>query len=394
MQNRLNRNIKLIYARGVLGSLIFVAPVLVIFMQSRGLTFSQIMFLQSLFAISGMVFEVPSGYFSDKLGRKVTILIGSIFLTLGAFLIVIAHNFWTFLTMEIVFGFGYAMLSGTVSSLLYETLLELNRQKEYTKIWGQLNFYSLMSVAFASIVGGFIAKYSLDLTVSLVVVPFAVSIVVSLFLVEPKVHKKRKKQSIREDFKEVGGFLKTNTTITLIIIFSAVVFMFNQSVFWLYQPYFKESGIPLEYYGVIFASFQVVAAYASKYSHVIKEKIGIKALLIIIGLGSPISIALMGLNMQIWGFIFIYAQQVTRSFKMVVVSQIMHDSLESHFRATVDSIANFIAKIGFAATLPIIGYFLDFNSLSVVLIWLGIIGFVSVGSVVYLIIKKSTINSF
>jgi len=384
----LNRNIKLLFIRAILGSLIFVAPVLVIFMQSRGLSFTQIMLLQSLFAIFGMVFEVPSGYFSDRLGRKVTILIGTIFLTIGATLFALAHNFWVFFIMEITFGFGYAMLSGTISSLLYETLLELKRQSEYTKLWGQLNFYSLMSVAFASIVGGFIAKYSLDLTVYLVVVPFAISILVATLLIEPKIHKKRKKQSIREDFKEVGGFLKSNIFITSIILFSAVVFMFNQSVFWLYQPYFKASGIPLEYYGLIFASFQVVAAYASKYSHIILDKIGIKWLLIIIGLGSPISIVLMGLNMQIWGFLFIYAQQVTRSFKMVVVSKILHDSVESHYRATVDSIANFIAKIGFAATLPVIGYFLDFNSLSVVLIWLGAIGVLVIGATIYITLKK------
>jgi MFS family permease len=385
----LERNLTLLPIKTVLNSLIFAAPILVLLMQSRGLTFAQIMFLQSLFAISGMLFEVPSGYFSDKLGRKITIIIGTIFLAIGSILFSIAYSVWTFISMEMAFAFGYAMLSGTVSSLLYETLLELDRQKEYTKYYGNLNFYSLMSVAFASVVGGFIAKYSLDLTVYIINIPFILAIIVTLFLTEPTVHKNREKQSIREDFKEVGGFLKKNLNITYIIIFSAVVFLFNQSVFWLYQPYFKEVNIPIIYYGVLFATFQVVAALASKYAHKIEDKVGIKKILVVIAFASPISIILMGLNMHMWGVLFIYAQQVTRSFKMVVVSRILHDSVESHFRATLESISSFLAKIGFAAILPLIGYYLDYNSLSSTLILLGSLGVVVIGMVVYVTLKKS-----
>jgi len=389
---RLERNIRLLYIQAILRSAIFIAPILVPLMQSRGLSFLKIMLLQSIFAFASMLFEIPSGYFSDKLGRKKTIVIASISLTFGNILFYLAHSFWQFVAMELTFAFAYSMLSGTVSALLYETLLELNRENEYSKLWGDIGFYSLISVAGASLIGGVLAKISLNLPLLLVTVPFGISTIFALMLIEPNVAKKQNKHGVREDFKEIGRFLKSNMHITLIIVLSAVIFWFNQSAFWLYQPYFKESGIDIAYYGLIFASLQIVAAVASKYAYWAIKKFGLKRVIIIVSIISPISIFLMGLNITTLGFIFMYAQQITRSFKGVAISQIMQESVKSHFRATVDSIANFIAKLGFAAILPIIGYAMDKGTLSNTLIYLGVVGFILV--LIPLIMLLQRVNSF
>jgi len=56
--------------------------------------------------------------------------------------------------------------------------------------------------------------------------------------------------------------------------YSAVINIFTQVAFWLYQPYFKFSGMDIAYFGVFFASFQLVSGISSKYAHKIEKIFG------------------------------------------------------------------------------------------------------------------------
>ena len=57
-------------------------PVITIFYKEHGLSMQEIFVIQSVFAIGVVLFEVPTGYFSDVVGRKKTLLIGSVISTL------------------------------------------------------------------------------------------------------------------------------------------------------------------------------------------------------------------------------------------------------------------------------------------------------------------------
>jgi len=59
---------------------IFVAPILTLFLLARGLSFTQVMFLEALFAAAVFVLEVPTGAVADLLGRKISLVAGSLFL--------------------------------------------------------------------------------------------------------------------------------------------------------------------------------------------------------------------------------------------------------------------------------------------------------------------------
>ena len=49
-------------------------PIVIPFFESNRLNFEDVMQLQALHALSMVLFEIPSGYFSDKLGRKNTMI--------------------------------------------------------------------------------------------------------------------------------------------------------------------------------------------------------------------------------------------------------------------------------------------------------------------------------
>jgi len=51
-------------------ALSFFVPIIVLFWQENDLNLTQIMILQSLFSLTVVLLEIPSGYFADVFGRK------------------------------------------------------------------------------------------------------------------------------------------------------------------------------------------------------------------------------------------------------------------------------------------------------------------------------------
>lgn len=69
-QKHLQSNIwKLLVISGI-ELFLLIIPIMVPFYQSNGLTMKDVFLLQSIFSISIVLFEIPSGYFADVVGRK------------------------------------------------------------------------------------------------------------------------------------------------------------------------------------------------------------------------------------------------------------------------------------------------------------------------------------
>ena len=81
-------------------------PVVVPFFESRGLSMQQIFLLQALFAVVVLVMEIPSGYAADILGRRVTLLVGSVFIALGHSMLLFADGFGGLAVFEMCLGIG------------------------------------------------------------------------------------------------------------------------------------------------------------------------------------------------------------------------------------------------------------------------------------------------
>ena len=128
----LRRNIVAALALKVLlGALAFVVPTIVLLWKQHGMSMQDIMLLQALFAISLAVFELPTGYFADALGRKKAIILAALLLVAGASAYFVADSFSLFLLAEVLLALGFSFMSGADQALLYDTLLELGRAADF-----------------------------------------------------------------------------------------------------------------------------------------------------------------------------------------------------------------------------------------------------------------------
>ena len=121
MSRSLQNNIRTIYLMGFFSSFLVVLPVFVPLLQGQGLSMSQVLQTQALFALTIALFEVPSGYFADMYGRRLAILIGAALNAVGFLSLLWADSFLDFVVYEVILGVGFSLISGTDLALLYDT---------------------------------------------------------------------------------------------------------------------------------------------------------------------------------------------------------------------------------------------------------------------------------
>ena len=387
-ESTLNSNIWKFYLYKIFEGMFFAVPIIVLFWQDNGLTLTQIMILQSIFAISVVILEIPTGYFADIFNRKKSIIIGGVTGLVGAIFYSIGHNFLLFALAEISFAVAVSFESGAISAFLYDTLKELKKEKEYNKIWGNALFYSMSAMAFSNILGGFIGNLNFRYTFYTTIPFFAMMIPLALSMKEPKKHKITiEKDYLKTLFVDMKQLLIENKKLRWIIIYSSVIFAFNQAALWLYQPYFKISGVNIAYFGVIFASFHIIAALSSKYAYKIEKKLGQKTSLAILTFLVAISYFLMSKFVFVFSFVFCFIQQFIRGFKDVVVNDYINKLTHSNVRATTLSIESFLGKLLYASIIPIFGWIADTYTLTQALLVISITSFVS-GLVILIIFKR------
>ena len=381
-QKKLESNIGKFYLFQVLRSLPFFLPIIVLFWQDNGLNMTEIMLLQSIFAITVVFLEIPTGYFADIFGRRKSLIYSGFFFFFAALTYGVGSNFSHFLIAEIFWAFGNSLVSGSDSAFVYDTLKELKREYSYKKVWGHSMFLLAISVAFASVIGGFIAEINFRWTFFAILPFLALLIPLTISMYEPKRHKLIFKKGYLWELLEILKYsLMENKKLRWLILYSGIIASFLVAALWLYQPYFSLSGLEIVHFGLIFAAFQIVAGLASKYSHKIEEKLGARYSLIMLTVLLGICYLLMSNFVYLFSFAFAFLSQFVRGFYKVVINDYINKLATSDMRATILSADNMMGRLMYAIIAPFVGWIADVYSLlqafTVLGITVSIIGTVS-----------------
>ena len=381
---KLEDNINKMYLLKAVKWFMILMPIIVLFFEKHGLSLTQIMILQATYSFTVALFEIPSGFFADIYGRRLSLFFGSILTFLGYLIFSFYSGFNEFFIAEIFLGIGGSLISGADSALIYDTLLELKKDEDYTKIEGKNYGIGNVSEGLAGVLGGFLAVSSLELPVYIQTFVLFFSIPLSYSLVEPKNSYKLAKsfKSILLVVKET--FFQKNR-LKWYILYSSAMGIGTLSIAWFVQPFLMEIDTPLIYYGIIWASLNIITGITSYYSYIFdKGKV-----LIYISLFMLISFILLGFNISIYGFIFIVLIYLMRGIITPNLRNLININSTSERRATVLSLRSFVIRISFALIAPILGYITDVYEISYVFYFLGLL----VGLSSLLAVYKLKINN-
>lgn len=147
------QNIKLFIAFRVFFNARFYYPVFTILFLDFGLTIEQFALLNTVWAITIVCVEVPSGALADILGRKNLIITTSLLMVLELALLAFVPLgngtliFCAFLLNRILSGFAEAMASGADEAIAYDTLVDEGLQEEWPKVLSlQMRVRSIASI--------------------------------------------------------------------------------------------------------------------------------------------------------------------------------------------------------------------------------------------------------
>jgi len=375
-------------------------PTIYLFFQENGMDIQDIMILQAIYSVTVAAIEIPSGYVADVLGRKNSMIVGTAFGFFGIVVYAFSFGFWGFLPAALCLGIGQSFVSGSDTALMYDSLKEMNREKDFIKLEGRTISMGNFAEAVAFIIGGFLADFTLRTPFYFQIGIAFIGVLIAFLLVEPNTVKmKDGKTKPWRNMKNIIRFsLQENTRLRYYILYSAVIGATTLCMAWFAQPYFQTIGIEDGiYFGIIGAGLNFAVAITAFYAHQIENRFKTNSILILL---LVVLIACYFIISQVatyWGLAALVVFYFTRGIATPILRDYMNRETPSEMRATVMSIRSFIIRLLFASLSPFLGYYADVYSVQEALLLSGILFFI-LGSIVLVLLlsnkkEEATLNS-
>jgi len=110
-----------------------------------------------------VILEVPSGYLSDRVGRRPVLLMSCVCLLLASAGFVLATTWWALVVCQILLAGAMAFRSGSDTALLHDSLAALGRTAEYGAREAQARTVSQLATAGSCLLGGGLGSVDLRL---------------------------------------------------------------------------------------------------------------------------------------------------------------------------------------------------------------------------------------
>ena len=360
---QLQRNVRRTLAFSFLQVFMVLMPVIVLFFETRGLRLSEVLLLQAWFAGLVLVMEVPSGYLADLLGRKRTLVVGSLFGGIGHVVLLFAHGFWQLAVFEACLAVAFSLMSGANLALLYDTELALREAgrgagRRPTAV-GRLFFASNLSEALAAFLCSFLLLWSMDWAMYAQVTAAWLAFALTFGLVEPPRERMARDSHARNLWFVFRHLVADDRLLRLTFLALCVWPLTTMFAVWLLQKHWQGQGIDVVWFGCLWGALTLVSAAAGKYALQLEDRLGAVTMLLVVGLAPVGGYLGLGVLGAVGGVLVSAVFFACRGLGTVVLRQALNRRVPSTFRATANSFASLGFRGGFALTAPAVGIALD-----------------------------------
>lgn len=355
----MDRNIKIAYLIGTFRNAWFWLGVWILFYLSIT-NYPGIGLVESTLFFTAIILEVPTGALADILGKRITLIISFFLSGICNVAIGFSQNLGQLMTSVLIGGIAMSLYSGAFEALVYDSLLEINKESNFNKVISRITSYQLVMIAVCSALGGFLYSYNHRLPFILCgLFSFAAS-ALSIFLVEPK-HDTEKfsfknylKQN-SEGFRHLFNSHLLRYVVFLIIISS--IYALSDEMLDSVLGY--EFGLNSQMLGILFSIIALVGALFSYLAGRIGQNKDLFQLLLIVTCGSSLTYLVSPLAGIVLGSILL----ITRSAIMAVhnnyQSSLLNQHIISKYRATTLSSFSLIKTLPYAISAPFLGKYME-----------------------------------
>ncbi|MCD6525941.1 MAG: MFS transporter [Desulfuromonas sp.] len=360
--NKIEHNIAKIYLIKSARWLMLTTPYLPLFMGENGIDKSSYSLLAAIHALSIIVLEIPSGYLADVIGRKKTLVLGSVLGAFGYVVYSLSFSFSGFLLAMVSLGVGQSLISGSDSALLYETLVAMKKQGEYSRYEGRLIALGSFMETVGAPLGGLLAAASLrypfmgQALVALIAVPAA------LTLIEPQDGSVVRGRS-GTLLPALKKSLLLDRKLLLLVVYSSLIgagtYTMAKAIPYWYNETVHSSALEL---GIFWSALNLCAAVFSSYAYKVERKVD--RLTFMTGIGLVVSLSFFGLGYAspYPAIALLFLFYCCRGLATPILKNYINDHTSSDIRATVLSVRMFLVYVMFAVLFPVMGWVGDLSN--------------------------------
>lgn len=354
---KLHKNIKLLSWFNFLLDFRFYSPIAIIYFTKVSGSFALGMSIFSLTMLSSAFFEVPTGIYSDMIGRKKTLMWGALMSIISVVLYAVGGSFAILAIGGIIEGIARAFYSGNNEAFLIDSLAESNQQEEYSQYLGTTSSMFQWALAISALVGGILASISFSLVMWLSVIPAILGFMISLRMIEPKIHKVET-TNIYVHLKEAISLFKKNNNLRTLSLSSIVGYAQGEAGYQ-FRSAFINTIWPVWAIGLAKMLSNIGAAISFHFSGKIIKKYKSFPILIFGKVYSLLSNVIATIYPTIFSPVLLSSNSAFFGTGSVSMSGLLQKEYSSHQRSTMGSLNSLFGSVAFAFVSFGLGFFAD-----------------------------------
>lgn len=245
----------------------FSVATITVFWNSIGMNQVDIGFVQMAFTIVICLLDIPMGYIADRFNRKVLNIIGDIGVAFIFVLYAFSQNMYMALISECLLGLFMAMTNGVDQSFIKYNCNKIDETgKLFKKTTIRVHTARYVSLLVVTILGGFIAKYSIRLSIGISFIPYFWGGLITLNIKDynKKLEAKHKNpvKDMVNSIKEIMKEKDTRIYLASYILGKEI----THSQIWVFTPILIMVGVPIEFVSIGWILNYLIQIIGSKLS--------------------------------------------------------------------------------------------------------------------------------
>lgn len=322
----------------------------VVYFLNIGYSLTQISLLPTIMLLTSLILELPTGFLADIKGRKRSV-VTAIFLEASAIALIpfIGLRFEILIVLHILMGVGTALASGASEAWVVDFLHWHTKQKAIPSYYATL--YSLINIGF--IIAPILASAIFILTGALhylwwieSIMIFGAGLILAVFGKEERAKQERSKLTITSLYQKTITQFRNHP---ILMLMAVVIFLFGiifgvTTLTW--QPFLQAKGIPLAWFGVLFAFSGILAIAYPIVQKTALTRIGSRRLLQFISIVQMIAFGVLITIPFVGIIILFFLLQNLDSIKIPIFQPWFQEHVPSALRSILGSVVAMAGAIG------------------------------------------------
>ena len=295
--------------------LLFYYPIIFLFLtQVKGFSAAQVLFSDAFYTLSNTLWQIPVTRLVDRIGKKNALIVGNILYTLSILSMIFMQEYYELLIIQFIYALGYSIKGICEANILYDSLPKgYRRGKIFSKIDGKSTSYFYIFEAIASTTAGFTFVINGYIPMILCFICCIIATILSFKFRHTAIAQNKVKPIKFTEYmvqlKTSFRFFLKSKRIRSLIMFNALLMGTITAIVNLRSSILKEIQVPEQYFGVIFAMLQIIAAISTRNTEKIQDNFRNKTLA---WLGIPMVMSCIVIG-------FIGQDQLSRSSLILIV---------------------------------------------------------------------------